>query len=312
MEFVIGGLAATTAGVLTNPIEVVKHQMEISKKCQFNHEYQHFLHRGFKAAKQEGFKSLGKGLSPALGAHLTCYGLKLGTYQVGVNQGFTKDSNGRTIVLNSISASTVGGILGQFLSNPFYLLKAEHHSDEKKRSYSDTAKNIYKEHGIRGFFRGATTSLPRALIGTSQLTSYAVAKETLNTFELFAKNPFFETVIAGLVAGLVLSVTMTPFETVISSMYQQAIAARAPEKYSGYLDCVKKIYKNNGLKPFYKGMGLIYLKLGPHTALLLVFWEELKGVYDNYEKNENTVFDKFGFQFSDVQQEDDQTVLLYL
>lgn len=80
MEFVIGGLAATSAGVFTNPIEVVKHHMEISKKSQFSHQYQHSLHQGFKAAGREGFKSLQKGLSPALGAHLISYGLKLGKY----------------------------------------------------------------------------------------------------------------------------------------------------------------------------------------------------------------------------------------
>lgn len=78
MEFIIGGLAATSAGFLTNPLEVVKHNMEISKKSQFTNKYQTFFHTGFKVARNEGFKSLQKGLSPALGAHLISYGMKLG------------------------------------------------------------------------------------------------------------------------------------------------------------------------------------------------------------------------------------------
>ncbi|KAJ8966955.1 hypothetical protein NQ314_003177 [Rhamnusium bicolor] len=42
-----------------------------------------------------------------------------------------------------------------------------------------------------------------------------------------------------------------------------------------------------GLKPFYKGMGPLYVKLGPHTILCLVFWEELKGMYANHSENTN-------------------------
>lgn len=34
-------------------------------------------------------------------------------------------------------------------------------------------------------------------------------------------------------------------------------------------------------------MGPVYLKLGPHTALCLVFWEELKTAYDKYDTEES-------------------------
>lgn len=52
-------------------------------------------------------------------------------------------------MLNSVLSSGVGGILGQYLSNPFYLLKAEHHAEsENKGSYTDTAKRIFREHGV--------------------------------------------------------------------------------------------------------------------------------------------------------------------
>lgn len=76
---------------------------------------------------------------------------------------------------------------------------------------------------IRGFFRGATTSLPRALIGTSQLTSFAVARETLQKFETFQENALLTTILAGTVAGVVLSMAMTPFDLVLTKMYKQGM-----------------------------------------------------------------------------------------
>ncbi|KAJ8985313.1 hypothetical protein NQ317_007101 [Molorchus minor] len=145
------------------------------------------------------------------------------------------------------------------------------------------------EDELRGFFRGASTNMPRALIGTSQLTTFALAKEQLNKFEIFSGNPFFTTILASTVAGLVLSMASTPFELVLTKMYKQAIGTNKNEpKYSGYWDCVKKIYSQKGFKPFYRGMGPIYLKVGPHTVLCLVFWEELKGLYDKTSENQSS------------------------
>ncbi|CAG9815635.1 unnamed protein product [Phaedon cochleariae] len=71
-------MAATSAGFITNPLEVVKHHMEMSKKSQFQNKCAKFFHTGYTVAKADGLKSLQKGLSPALGAYLASYGMKLG------------------------------------------------------------------------------------------------------------------------------------------------------------------------------------------------------------------------------------------
>lgn len=52
--------------------------------------------------------------------------------------------------------------------------------------------------------------------------------------------------------------------------------------YSSYFDCVKKVYKTEGPLGFYKGLGPNYVRLGPHTMLCLVFWDELNALYKKY------------------------------
>lgn len=59
--------------------------------------------------------------------------------------------------------------------------------------------------------------------------------------------------------------------------------------YNGFLDCLKKTYSKEGLRPFYRGLGPLSMKLGPHTVLCLMFWEQMKEFYDNCE---NT-YDKY-------------------
>ncbi|KAJ8985302.1 hypothetical protein NQ317_007089 [Molorchus minor] len=349
MEFLIGGLAASSAGFFTNPLEVVKHHMELNNKSQFNSKYKKFFHTGLQAAKQDGLRGLQKGLSPALGAYLVSYGMKLGvvqstghfsnnfrvscyksnilskcvthiilgtiapraspfaprgprlpcpsydadgtevgTYQIGHSKGLTTHEDGAVAVPKSILTSCAGGLLGQYLSNPFYLLKYEHEKDSMQHNssrcsgYTDTIQRIYRENGRSYSFY--SKSLHRNL----PVNFFCGRKEELNKFETFRANPLFTTILAGTIAGIVLSMAMTPFELVLTKMYKQAIGTKSNEpRYSGYLDCLKKIYSQKGFKPFYRGMGPIYLKLGPHTVLCLVFWEELKGIYSHNSETTN-------------------------
>lgn len=43
--------------------------------------------------------------------------------------------------------------------------------------------------------------------------------------------------------------------------------------YKGYFDCIIKIYQSEGITAFYKGIGPMYFRLGPHSVLCLMFWD---------------------------------------
>lgn len=50
--------------------------------------------------------------------------------------------------------------------------------------------------------------------------------------------------------------------------------------YNGYGDCIVKIFRTEGVFGFYKGIGASYFRLGPHTVLSLVFWDQFKGLHE--------------------------------
>lgn len=52
--------------------------------------------------------------------------------------------------------------------------------------------------------------------------------------------------------------------------------------YSGVFDCIQKVYKAEGAYAFYKGLGPLYFRLGPHTTLCLVFWDEIRKLYRKF------------------------------
>lgn len=43
-----------------------------------------------------------------------------------------------------------------------------------------------------------------------------------------------------------------------------------------------KIWKTEGFLGFYKGVGANYMRLAPHGALCLVFWDILKDIHIKY------------------------------
>lgn len=79
-----------------------------------------------------------------------------GTYQFGQSRGLTTNQDGEVNVTKSVLTSSVGGLAGQYLSNPFYLVKSVHEVDktqnngnnEKHNSYMDTVRKIYREQGV--------------------------------------------------------------------------------------------------------------------------------------------------------------------
>lgn len=46
--------------------------------------------------------------------------------------------------------------------------------------------------------------------------------------------------------------------------------------YGGLTDCLVKICQQEGPAALYKGLGPAYLRLGPHTVLSMLFWDELR------------------------------------
>lgn len=52
--------------------------------------------------------------------------------------------------------------------------------------------------------------------------------------------------------------------------------------YSGISDCFIKIYEAEGFFGLYKGVGANYLRLAPHGAFCLIFWDVLKDLQEQY------------------------------
>ena len=96
-------------------------------------------------------------------------------------------------------------------------------------------------------------------------------------------NPFT----ASIMSGFLVVLCMTPFDVVSTRLYnQQTTNSGRGAVYNGVTDCFAKIFRKEGLWGFYKGWGASLFRLGPHTVLSLVIWNELRRFYLEHKSDQ--------------------------
>ncbi|KAK9879898.1 hypothetical protein WA026_008400 [Henosepilachna vigintioctopunctata] len=238
MEFVVGGFAAVCAGFFTNPLEVLKTRMqlqgELRKRGQHAIYYKNIIHASYVITKNEGIISLQKGLVPALWVQFIMNGLRFGTYHFADSKGYMHDENGELIFYRNIVVSGMGGVIGHYLSNPFFIVKTHLQSkaaksiavgyQHKLTGSFEAMGDILKNHGVKGLFRGGVAVFPRAFVASvSQLTSFTYSKEFLRKYPYLENKKILTTFISSFIGGTAISVFVTPFDLVLTRIYNQLI-----------------------------------------------------------------------------------------
>lgn len=298
MDFVIGGVSAAGASIFSNPLDVLKTRMQLQGelKAKGHHavHYRNVFHAAVVVVQNDGLLGLQKGLTPALFMHFIRNSVRLGTYQYLTKNGFITDQNGKTIFWRSFTASAFSGAAGAFFGSPLFLIKTQLQSQANRsiavghqHGHAGTLaaiQQIYSKNGIRGLWRGVNGTMLRAVAGSSaQLTSFAMSKDYLKQYSLFESSPLLTSLTASIIGGFFQTIMITPFDLVSTRIYNQGLDANGKGLlYKGISDCFLKTWSAEGFFGFYKGVTANYMRLAPHGALCLVFWDLLKGVQAKY------------------------------
>ncbi|XP_068629680.1 solute carrier family 25 member 35-like isoform X1 [Battus philenor] len=291
-DMAIGGMSAMFATLFTNPIEVVKTRLqlqgELAARGKHDVFYKNVPHGLFVIARSEGLRALQNGLPAMLGFQFCLNTFRLGVYRISERRRLIIGPDGRLSAWRAAIAAGIGGAFGSIAGTPFFLVKTRLQAKASKEiavghqhthsGMLNALADIYKREGVKGLFRGVYPQISRGAIGSSsQMVTFTYAKQWLRDKGICKDSPLLLSFIGAKIGGIVMTFCLNPFDVMATRLSNQPVDSNHKGKlYHGMTDCFLKMMKSEGARAFYKGVGANYMRLGPHTILLLVCWDQLK------------------------------------
>jgi solute carrier family 25 protein 34/35 len=230
--------------------------------------------------EREGIRGIQSGLGPACVYQFCMNGTRLYTYDIF-----------KPILRSYISqypatliCGLTSGALGALIASPLGLAKTRLQAHNTKYTgFNDVVGSVYKQDGVKGLWRGAKASALRVAIGSGfQLSTYDLVKPALISTSYFPKDSVYTHFCASFLTSFVVTIFSNPFDVVSTRMFNQKPIPGQPPVYRNIFECMYKTFRIEGPKGLYKGCAENYLRLGPHTILTFVFWEQFKRINRYY------------------------------
>ncbi|KAJ4975596.1 hypothetical protein NE237_000702 [Protea cynaroides] len=159
-------------------------------------------------------------------------------------------------------AGFAAGVATVIVGHPFDTVKVklQKHNTEahgiKYRNALHCTSRILKNEGVKGLYRGATSSFVGVAVESSLFFGiYSQTKQSLQG-ELHSGRPQIQAIIpAAAYAGAIISFVLCPSELVKCRMQVQGTDSLVPkyDRYSSPLDCAVKTIKTEGVKNIFRG-----------------------------------------------------------
>ncbi|CAL9061157.1 unnamed protein product [Musa banksii] len=165
----------------------------------------------------------------------------------------------------------------------FQTRRAEFHSVGLLGSF----RKILQTEGLFGFYRGNGASVARIVpYAALHFMAYEQYRRWIILgFPNIGKGPVLD-LISGSIAGGTAVIFTYPLDLVRTKLAYQVVGSsrlknRGPyhsseQVYRGILDCILKMYRKNGLRGLYRGVGPSLYGIFPYSGLKFYFYEELK------------------------------------
>ncbi|XP_012295530.1 solute carrier family 25 member 34 isoform X1 [Aotus nancymaae] len=286
VDLVLGASACCLACVFTNPLEVVKTRLQLQGELQARGTYPR-PYRGFMAsvaavARADGLWGLQKGLAAGLLYQGLMNSVRFYCYSLACQAGLTQQPGGTVV------AGAVAGALGAFVGSPAYLIKTQLQAQtvaemavghqHNHQTLLGALETIWRQQGLVGLWQGVGGAVPRVMVGSAaQLATFASAKAWVQEQQWLPADSWLVALAGGMISSIAVVVVMTPFDVTSTRLYNQPVdRAGRGQLYGGLTNCMVKIWRQEGPLALYKGLGPAYLRLGPHTILSMLFWDELR------------------------------------
>lgn len=267
-----GGMASCGAACCTHPLDLLKVHLQTQQGTKVGGGVM-----AMRIIKTQGFLALYNGLSASLLRQVTYSTTRFAIYEVAKAK-LAENNSGPLPFYQRAGLAGFAGACGGFVGTPGDMINVRMQNDVKlpadqRRNYKhalDGLFRVFREEGLTRLFRGASTATLRAvLITIGQLSFYDQIKLSL------LETPYFEDNIilhftSSLSAGAI-ATTMTQPVDVIKTRAMNA----APGEFRNLWHIITYT-ASGGPQAFFKGYIPAFVRLGPHTIITFLFFEQLR------------------------------------
>lgn len=283
-----GGLIATAA---LYPLELVKTRMQVLA------DYKSILQSFKVVLGEEGFRGLYQGMTPALIAASGSWGGYFYFYELSkarklANKGPTSKLGTIDHLLSGVEA----GVYLVLLFNPLWVMKTRlalqgaeikdnTHTGKKYTGLYNALATSFKEEGLRGWYKGLVPALLLTSHGAVQFACYEWMKAFAEEKTGRKQQAAHVSILLGGMSKVLASTLTYPYQLVKSRLQQRGATSSEggamegttgalKPRYTGTLDCVRKIWRTEGFRGFFRGVGPNALKVAPSSAITFLIYEE--------------------------------------
>mmetsp|Transcript_53 Transcript_53/g.119 ORF Transcript_53/g.119 Transcript_53/m.119 type:complete len:317 (-) Transcript_53:389-1339(-) len=286
-RFLAAGVGAAAAEISTLPIDIAKVRLQTQTPVMVNGKmtmpYNNMVHAMYRVSADEGVFAMWKGIGPALMRQVSYTGLSFVLYEPVRNFVAGKGVKKEDIPFwKRVMAGGIAGGSSIFVMNPTDVVKTQMQAAKEDKIMTDVVKQVWRETGVKGFWRGAQPNIARCFIGNAcEIGCYDQFKTTIIAKGLVPEGPLAHFAASG-AAGVVSAIFSTPVD-VVKTRLMNAAGNKEALQYNGVIDCFVNMPRKEGIASLYKGFWPLAMRKVLWTvAFFLVNEQALKAIRGSY------------------------------
>ncbi|KAI0726349.1 mitochondrial carrier [Fomitopsis betulina] len=291
-HFVGGGLGAMCGAIVTSPFDVVKTRLQSDlfrvKQTSLGLEgagvavvhrpnlLWHFVETGHiirDIYREESVRALFRGLGPTLVGVIPARSINFFTYGNGKHIIASRFNNGEENSWVHLSAAACAGIATGTATNPIWVVKTrlqlEQEAGKLHGGSLATVKQILREEGIRGFYKGLSASYLGVTETTIQWTLYERLKR-LTEGKGGAQEWLGMLGSAG-TSKCVATLVTYPHEVIRTRLRQPLVNGKM--KYTGLMQTLRLVIAEEGARSLYGGLSAHLMRVIPNAVVMYSIYE---------------------------------------